>query len=75
MHQNGAWWGILPGEQGGILQASLNVIGFQVRVVLDDVLYPHPVGQQVEHQGRRYAHPPDTALPARDLRVKGDSVK
>ncbi len=55
------------------VQAGLNVLGFEVREVGQDLLRGDTVGKHFEDVGYPDAQPPDAGSSAALLRIRGDS--
>ena len=60
---------------GGVLQTSVNVLGFQVREVLQNLCLRHPGGQHFKHILHANAHPANARSSAALIGVNRDALK
>src|SRR5262249_9053625 len=58
-----------------VLQRLANILWLQIRIVLKNLGYGHPVGYQIHNQGDRDSHAAEACTSAHYMGIKGNSVK
>jgi len=67
--------GFISRHERGVLQGLLDILRLQVRILFENVLGGHTVGNHVHHMRGRDAHTAQAGPSTHDLRIKGNAIE